>query len=829
MTEGTLWQATDLAWQGRSPNLNSTSATNEIRPLTTGSTAAPAESESTSTRLLREANLLWGGISSGFGQRLDQAGEHKWETGLAVAGSLALGAGLAFAQRRAGLWGLGAEIVGTALAGSFALDVASRISPFCGAVSDTWTSGARFDANKDIIANTAGTMAFDATLMGLSGMAGAGIARSTFAPRLPMPFERPVLQSAGETSVTPTLQAEPVPIGRVRSRATADLRAEGEPAQAGAALGEPTPTRSPALAEPPATGERLSVNRTAGEIMSPEEKLTASQLETTMRLVTEGVHRITSGQLTAAGNARVYASGDAMVVARENAFVRATGRARIQANGNANINAAENARVFASDDSIVHAADNAEVWAARNANVKADGNANITAHDNTRVTAYGRSNVEAGGNAQVYATDNSQISATDDVRVEAAGKAYVTLRGAAHVDARGNATVVAGGMSTADLRGNASATVGDRATANIFERSSATASNYAVIHAYDRAVARGELQSHLYLHDHSSGTIVHAAEAEGFDNARIVAREVSAATARGNSHVIAWDDADVLAYDRSRVIANDRTNVNLSDFAWADATHSATIQRSSPNARLTYGRYARLTVPTLKQNTQIELFKETDPVARGYGDAYDKVVHLDVTTPSQDRFQGSGFYINDTGELATAMHVIKGADSEITVTHADGTTGTATVLRVDPEMDLAILQSDRVVDGFRLAPSSTTLPSGAKVLVMGHPNGVRAMHVSPGELTTVAPLDQFVSEKTVSDLADEILSGQRLDLTAQSRPGNSGGPIINQDTGDVIGVVNRGGEEAQRTLGIPIERLRRLLAIEMFPMSTAQPAPAGGV
>src|SRR5580658_9422639 len=91
---------------------------------------------------------------------------------------------------------------------------------------------------------------------------------------------------------------------------------------------------------------------------------------------------------------------------------------------------------------------------------------------------------------------------------------------------------------------------------------------------------------------------------------------------------------------------------------------------------------------------------------------------------------GSGFIINDDGEILTNNHVVSGSRN-VTVTLSDKKQYQATVLGVDRRSDLAILRihADRKLPFVRLG-NSDNLIVGQKVLAIGNPFGLE------GTLTT---------------------------------------------------------------------------------------------
>lgn len=138
---------------------------------------------------------------------------------------------------------------------------------------------------------------------------------------------------------------------------------------------------------------------------------------------------------------------------------------------------------------------------------------------------------------------------------------------------------------------------------------------------------------------------------------------------------------------------------------------------------------------------------------------------------------GSGFIINDQGEILTNNHVVSGSRN-ITVTLSDKSHYPATVVGLDRRSDLAILRihADRKLPFVRLG-NSDTLVVGQKVLAIGNPFGLE------GTLTTgiVSSLGRSLQNEDGNPLEGLIQTDAAIN------PGNSGGPLLDS-SGNVIGI-----------------------------------------
>ncbi|MBI5720173.1 MAG: trypsin-like peptidase domain-containing protein [Burkholderiales bacterium] len=203
-------------------------------------------------------------------------------------------------------------------------------------------------------------------------------------------------------------------------------------------------------------------------------------------------------------------------------------------------------------------------------------------------------------------------------------------------------------------------------------------------------------------------------------------------------------------------------------------------------------------------------------------------------------FRGSGFVVGDGQHVATNAHVLPaGAEAEpaarLAVLAQSAAPGReagdlrfATVVAIDRAHDIALLR----FDGPALPPLGLAAgerpAEGKAVALIGFPIG-GALGFSPvthrgivASLTTIA-----LPAPTAAQLDPRALARLRagnfevLQLDATAYPGNSGGPVLDADTGEVIGVVNmvlvRGSRETALSTptgisyAIPVQHVRALL------------------
>ncbi len=144
------------------------------------------------------------------------------------------------------------------------------------------------------------------------------------------------------------------------------------------------------------------------------------------------------------------------------------------------------------------------------------------------------------------------------------------------------------------------------------------------------------------------------------------------------------------------------------------------------------------------------------------------------------RGQGSGFIIDDTGNILTNAHVINGAD-RVVVTLKDGRSFDAIVEGVDEVTDLAVVKIDNGEDDLLPVASlgdSDAVEVGDWAIAVGNPLGLDNT-VTLGIVSTLKRTSSAVG-----------IPGKRLEFIqtdAAINPGNSGGPLVNQ-RGEVIGI-----------------------------------------
>jgi serine protease Do len=200
------------------------------------------------------------------------------------------------------------------------------------------------------------------------------------------------------------------------------------------------------------------------------------------------------------------------------------------------------------------------------------------------------------------------------------------------------------------------------------------------------------------------------------------------------------------------------------------------------------------------------------------------------------RFLGTGFAVADGNLIVTCAHVIpKPLDSANNETLAVFTGVNQGVLprqvelvELDEEFDIALL---RILSGERFPPlrlgAERPPQEGLPIAVTGFPipGGLGLYPVThSGIVSAITPFARPASanQQLDADIVRRLRNNfavMQLDITAY--PGNSGSPVYDAASGDVLGVVNsvlvRGGRERALsspsgiTYAVPIQHLRPFL------------------
>jgi serine protease Do len=138
---------------------------------------------------------------------------------------------------------------------------------------------------------------------------------------------------------------------------------------------------------------------------------------------------------------------------------------------------------------------------------------------------------------------------------------------------------------------------------------------------------------------------------------------------------------------------------------------------------------------------------------------------------------GSGFFVSDTGLIATSAH-LAASQSELTVTLSTGQQLAARIVYLDSRTDIALLTVSSPAPGFSfpylLLADPASIAQGGTVIAIGHPAAGMPFSVSKGIISAVGQLSSTGNETWIQ-------------TDAALNPGNSGGPLLNT-LGEVVGI-----------------------------------------
>lgn len=136
---------------------------------------------------------------------------------------------------------------------------------------------------------------------------------------------------------------------------------------------------------------------------------------------------------------------------------------------------------------------------------------------------------------------------------------------------------------------------------------------------------------------------------------------------------------------------------------------------------------------------------------------------------------GTGFAITKEGHIITAAHVTKGCD-EVKVIFNNSEPISAEVLIEEHELDLAVLKVPRSLSSYlKIKAHSSNL--GDDVFTVGYP-----VPLLLGE-------GQKFTKGSVSSLTGLLGNSLRYQISVPIQPGNSGGPLVCEESGEVTGVI----------------------------------------
>lgn len=195
---------------------------------------------------------------------------------------------------------------------------------------------------------------------------------------------------------------------------------------------------------------------------------------------------------------------------------------------------------------------------------------------------------------------------------------------------------------------------------------------------------------------------------------------------------------------------------------------------------------AVLDQPPESKDQKAEVQKETQDIIF---ESQKLVVQIELG----DSAVGSGFLYNNQGDVITNAHVVANAES-VNVTTSDGKKMPGDVIGVSRDVDVAVVRVPGLKDKKPLPlQNEGSAELLDEVLALGSPLGLQNT-VTKGE---ISGLDRTLD---IEPFHYENL----YQISAPISPGNSGGPLLDRKTGEVIGINSAKMDEETIGFSIPI-------------------------
>lgn len=160
---------------------------------------------------------------------------------------------------------------------------------------------------------------------------------------------------------------------------------------------------------------------------------------------------------------------------------------------------------------------------------------------------------------------------------------------------------------------------------------------------------------------------------------------------------------------------------------------------------------------------------------------------------------GSGFLYNEQGDVITNAHVVVGAET-VTVKTADASEYEGTVIGISDETDVAVVRVPGLKDKKPLQLSEKKAELGEEIIALGSPLGYQNT-VTTGIISGIGRNFEIGTFR-YSDA---------YQISAPIAPGNSGGPLVNKNTGEVVGINSAVIEEGSIGFSIPITNVSAMV------------------
>lgn len=212
-------------------------------------------------------------------------------------------------------------------------------------------------------------------------------------------------------------------------------------------------------------------------------------------------------------------------------------------------------------------------------------------------------------------------------------------------------------------------------------------------------------------------------------------------------------------------------------------------------------------IPVLKLNTPIEPPGAHQPaVDASSHKLYQEVNPALVQVATGNGEYGSGYFIDNKGDIATDAHVVYGSKQQFVIL-PNGKQYKAEITKLDTAHDVAIMHVENYNNPnqpYLNLADSNSVRANAPTYGFGYPDAYRPAYISPGaygsqftEASLIDEMDQVPQTNVaLSQMSGDTLRNAETELkrpimqaNVHIEPGNSGGPLVNSD-GQVIGQVD---------------------------------------
>jgi len=209
--------------------------------------------------------------------------------------------------------------------------------------------------------------------------------------------------------------------------------------------------------------------------------------------------------------------------------------------------------------------------------------------------------------------------------------------------------------------------------------------------------------------------------------------------------------------------------------------------------------------PVVSAPTSAPIYVSSDGISQQetltslYENVLPGIVSLQVTT-AQGGSLGTGIVFDAEGHIVTNEHVIDGEEG-IEVAFSSGYKGTAKLIGVDKDSDLAVIKVDAPASEIHplTIGDSKKIKVGQSVVAIGNPFGLNGTMT----LGIISALGRTQDSNRQLANGGNFSVADMIQTDAAINPGNSGGPLFNLQ-GEVIGINRSIRTDASNVTGEPV-------------------------